>query len=428
MADVKEVSSPVKANDSSPRKFAAKVYKEVTEEEKKAQVIKNITKEASEPKIKETPKTTETKKTAREAKAEKKTEENKVADLSKTQIDRRKRGERGSPKREENKELKAVEANGEVTKTQPKTKRMGSAKQKEETKKETSQKPIRDKPSATVKAPVRVARVEDIKNNYKSAKTESKMANSNEKAQEKKEVIAPEKVKGKAPGRKGQARSPPSRINKTLDGEISNKTSEVKKTVATKIINENKSLSKTVNKRPQTAKPNSSAKKEEKKAEHSKTLLKFRSTKATELRKQAVKEGSPKATQVVQKEETKVAQKEEAKVVQKLQTTKQKQRISRSPGPSNQNKTHQLEKSTNKDIEKAKEERLKRVLESSQRLYKGEATVSVNKSQVVEDKKEATASVSKRPKTAKTIKVESTAKVVPSKLETSVEPKARESM
>lgn len=313
---------------------------------------------------------------------------------------------------------------------------MGSAKPKEETKKETSQKPTRDKPSATAKAPVRVARVEDIKNNYKSTKTETKKANSNEKAQEKKEVIAPEKVKGKAPGRKGQARSPPSRINKTLDAEISNKTSEVKKTVATKIINENKSLSKTVNKRPQTAKPDSSAKKEEKKAEHSKTLLKFRSTKATELRKQAVKEGSPKATQVVQKEATQVVQKEEAKVVQKeeakaiqkLPTTKQKQRISRSPGPSNQKKTHQLEKSTNKDNEKAKEERLKRVLESSQRLYKGEATVSVNKSQVVEDKKEATASVSKRPKTAKTIKVESTAKVVSSKLETSVEPKARESI
>ena len=277
------------SNKNSRSTWKPKVYQEVTQDEKKEKVIQNITQQKSEPaKLKSEKKTMETSLT------KVKTEPVKV---EMTETMRRKRGERGSPKREEQKA-------------------------------EIIRKEIENKPVANgglkSKKQVKVVKTEDIKSNYKDVKRiKEKPKESRNKVNDKYETV---KVSGKAPVRKEQARSPPSRGNKTFDADLK----KISDKPSTKVETKNPKISAKGNiQRPKSVKDTSNIPKEEKK-EKSKTVLKFRSTKATELRRQVVREGSPKVSQSVQIEEEKM---------ERPKTAKNNQRISRSPGALNKPKS-----------------------------------------------------------------------------------------
>ena len=113
-----------------------------------------------------------------------------------------------------------------------------------------------------------------------------------------------------------------------------------------------------------------------------KTVLKFRTTKATQLRKQTVRDGSPKIEKVDKIEKDK-------KYLARPQTTY----TSKSGASSSIKKcasTGRLSKSSTKcknNRDQRKSKHLARVLESSQRLYKGETTIDGKQTQLQVDSK-----------------------------------------
>lgn len=154
--------------------------------------------------------------------------------------------------------------------------------------------------------------------------------------------------------------------------------------------------------RPQTAKPKESTKKTATKKAKPKTILKFRSTKATQLRSQAVRGGSPKpAKQELDrspKGNQSVRVETKTKVVTRPVTSKKEQRKSRSPGGFNHSSALNKSKKGKSVKDLKKEQHLKRVMEASKRLYQGSSTVVESKPTPAVHKKNKTMSASREIK------------------------------